>query len=178
MPKWLPIVDDYLKAASQPKGRMNDHPIFAWCVVWLFDVGELGKGIQMAFKAIELGQPMAGAIKRKWPGFVADTVFDWAEQQAELGHSVEPYFSTVFNQVKSQWKLPEPVSSKFYKFAGLQLLRSATGEITPSHVGDVERLKEADRLLEKAAELYQHAQVKTVRAKIAMRLRAIEAGTG
>ena len=60
-------------------------------------------------------------------------------------------------------------------FAGLALLRAANGDITPSHIGDLERLNEADRLLEKAASLHRHAQVKTVRNKIAMRLRALEA---
>jgi hypothetical protein len=142
--------------------------------VWLFDVGDFGRGLEMAFKAIELGQPMAGAIKRKWPGFIADTVFDWAETQAELGHSIEPYFGTVFNRVVSYWKLPEQVTAKYYKFAGLALLRAANGDIQPSHIGDAERLKQADQLLEKAANLHKHAQVKTVRNKIAMRLRALE----
>lgn len=117
---------------------------------------------------------MAGAIKRKWPGFVADTVYDWAESQAEHGRSIEPYFGDVFKRVVSEWKLPEQVTSKFYKFAGLALLRAANGDIAPSHIGDVARLKQADQLLEKAATLHRHAQVKTVRNKIAMRLRAID----
>lgn len=142
--------------------------------MWLFDVGNIGAGIEHAFTAIELGQPMAGAIRRTWPGFIADTVFDWAELQAEQGHSIEPYFGTVFKRVTGQWKLPEPVTAKYYKFAGLALLRKANGEIQPSHVGDANRLKQADQLLEKAASLHKHAQVKTVRNRIAMRLRALE----
>ena len=176
LPKWLPIVDEYLKSrsAASEKERIHDNPIFAYCTVWLFDIGDLGRGLELAFTAIELQQPMAGAIKRKWPGFIADTVFDWAEQQAEHGHSIEPYFGTVFKRVTSEWKLPEQVTAKFYKFAGLALLRAANGEITPSHVGDANRLKQADQLLEKAASLHQHAQVKTVRNKIAMRLRALD----
>lgn len=117
---------------------------------------------------------MAGAIKRKWPGFIADTVFDWAELQAEHGNSIEPYFGTVFNRVVGEWKLPEQVTAKFYKFAGLALLRAKNGDITPSHIGDVARLKKADQLLEKASSLHKHAQVKTVRNRIAMRLRAID----
>jgi hypothetical protein len=172
LPKWLPIVEEYLKTAKQEK--LNDHPIFAYCTVWLFDIGNFSRGLEMAFKAIELGQPMAGAIRRKWPGFIADTVFDWAEAQAELGHSIEPYFGTVFKHVTGQWKLPEPVTAKYYKFAGLALLRTANGDIQPSHIGDIERLKQADQLLEKAANLHKHAQVKTVRNKIAMRLRALD----
>jgi hypothetical protein len=180
LPKWLPIAEEYLKN-SKEKGNENtvsDNPVFAYCIVWLFDVGDLGRAIEYAFTAIDIGQPMAGAIKRKWPGFIADTVFDWAELQAEQGRSIEPYFGTVFNRVTGQWKLPEPVTAKYYKFAGLALLRTANGEIQPSHVGDANRLKQADQLLEKAANLHKHAQVKTVRNKIAMRLRALEEATG
>lgn len=176
LPKWLPIVEQYLKERRENgnENTISDNPIFAYCIVWLFDVGNLGAAIEHAFTAINIGQPMAGAIRRKWPGFIADTVFDWAELQAEQGHSIEPYFGTVFNRVVNEWKLPEPVTAKFYKFAGLALLRTANGEIQPSHVGDAQRLKQADQFLEKAASLHKHAQVKTVRNKIAMRLRALE----
>lgn len=172
LPKWLPIVEAYLSGKKQEK--LNDHPIFAYCTVWLFDIGDLGRGLELAFKAIEMGQPMAGAIRRKWPGFIADTIFDWAEDQAVHGRSVEPYFGQVFQRVVNEWKLPEQVTAKYYKFAGLALLRAANGEVQPSHVGDANRLKQADELLAKAASLHKHAQVKTVRNRIAMRLRALE----
>lgn len=178
LPKWLPIVTEYLAALdADDKGKphVNDNPIFAHCTVWLFDIGNFDQALDYAFKAIELGQPMAGSIRRQWPGFVADTVFDWAEVQAENGHSIEPYFSRVFKHVVNHWKLPEPVTAKYYKFAGLALLRTTNGDVKPTHVGDIARLQQADELLEKAASLHRHAQVKTVRNKIAMRIRALEA---
>ncbi|MDR9767682.1 phage terminase small subunit [Shewanella baltica] len=174
LPKWLPIVEEYLKQKQDKPNEINDNSIFAYCAVWSFDIGDLARGLELSFRAIELGQPMPPIIRRKWPGFIADTVFDWAEAQAEHGHSIEPYFGTVFKRVINDWKLPEPVTAKYYKFAGLALLRAANGDITPSHIGDVERLTQADRLLEKAASLHKHAQVKTVRNKIAMRLRALD----
>jgi hypothetical protein len=176
LPKWLPITTDYLtKLDANQKDKVDDHPIFAYCIVWLFDVGDLGRAIELAFRAIELGQPMAGSIRRQWAGFIADTVFDWAEVQAENGNSIEPYFSMVFKRVVNDWKLPEPVTAKFYKFAGLALLRTTNGDIKPTQVGDISRLQQADALLEKAASLHKHAQVKTVRNKIDMRIRALEA---
>jgi len=171
LPKWLPIVDDYLTQIEE--GKPNDNPIFSYCTVWLFDTGQLAHAISFAFRAIEINQPMASSIRRQWPGFIADTVFDWADTQAEKGNSIEPYFSQVFSKVANHWKLPEQVTAKYYKFAGLALLRSKNGDITPAHVGDVQRLQQADGYLAKAAELHKHAQVKTVRNKIAMRLRAI-----
>ncbi|WP_372761081.1 phage terminase small subunit [Pseudoalteromonas sp.] len=171
LPKWLPIVEQHL--ANIKEGKPNDNPIFAYCTVWLFDINDLGRGLEFAFTAIELNQPMANSIRRKWPGFIADTVFDWAQTQAEKGSSIEPYFGQVFSNVANHWKLPEQVTAKYYKFAGLALLRSKNGDISPSTVGDVQRLQQADGYLAKAAELHKHAQVKTVRNKIAMRLRAI-----
>lgn len=177
LPKWLPIVTEYLTQlnATTDKDKLHDNPIFAYCTIWLFDVGDLDQAISHAFKAIELGQPMAGSIRRQWPGFIADTVFDWATLQAENGHSIEPYFSRVFKRVVNDWKLPEPVTAKFYKFAGLALLRTTNGDVKPTQVGDIERLQQADGLLEKAASLHRHAQVKTVRNQIEMRIRALEA---
>jgi hypothetical protein len=141
--------------------------------VWLFDIDSLSNAIEYAFIAIEHGQPIAPNIKRQWPGFIADTVFDWAETQAEHGRSIEPYFGQVFNRVVNEWKLPEQVTSKFYKFAGLALLRETNGDVSPTKMGNIKRLRKADALLEKAADLHKHAQVKTVRNKIAMRIRAI-----
>jgi hypothetical protein len=177
LPKWLPITTDYLAKldANNQKDKVDDHPIFAYCIVWLFDVGDLGRALELAFRAIELAQPMAGSIRRQWAGFISDTVFDWAELQAEHGSSIEPYFSQVFKRVVNDWKLPEPLTAKFYKFAGLALLRSTNGDIKPTQVGDIDRLQQADALLEKAASLHKHAQVKTVRNKIEMRIRALEA---
>jgi hypothetical protein len=177
LPKWLPITEQYLSEYKNEKNTKtpikHDNPIFSFCIIWLFDVSSYSRAIEYALIAIEQQQPMPNIIKRKWPGFIADTVYDWAETQAELGQSIEPYFSQVFTRVVNEWQLPEQVTAKYYKFAGLALLRKSNGDVTPSHVGDLKRLRQADELLAKAAELHKHAQVKTVRNKIAMRIRAI-----
>ncbi|ABZ75892.1 small terminase subunit [Shewanella halifaxensis HAW-EB4] len=182
LPKWLPIVTEYLETVAtlqsvkeNDKNAISDNPIFAYCVVWLFDVDDLGQGIELGLKAIELNQPMVRTIRRQWAGFISDAVFDWCEIQADNGHSIEPYFSQVFKHVANSWKLPEVVTAKYYKFAGLALLRTTNGEVKPTQVGDIDRLQQADALLEKAASLHKHAQVKTIRNKIEMRIRALEA---
>lgn len=36
LPRWLPTVENYLA-----EGEVYANPIFAWCVIWLFDVGIL-----------------------------------------------------------------------------------------------------------------------------------------
>jgi hypothetical protein len=174
LPKWQPIVNEYLAQVNSGE-KPYDNPLFARCIIWLFDIADFGRALEMAFKAIELGQPMAPGIRREWPSFISDTVFDWSETQAEYGRSVEPYFSQVFNQVVHHWKLAEPITAKFYKFKGLSLLRGTTGEVKPSSIGDADLLQQADSFLEKAASLYKNAGVKTVRNQIDMRLRALEA---
>lgn len=174
LPKWLPIVDEYLAQVASGD-KPYDNPLFARCTIWLFDISDFGRALELAFKAIELDQPMAPGIRREWPSFISDTVFEWAEIQAEHGRSVEPYFSQVFAKVADHWKLAEPITAKFYKFKGLSLLRSTTGEVKPSTIGDADLLQQADSLLEKAASLHKHAGVKTVRHQIEMRLRALEA---
>ncbi|MDK2597908.1 phage terminase small subunit [Pseudoalteromonas obscura] len=169
LPKWVPIVDEYLSK----KEYASDNPIFAYCVVWLFDIGNFERAIELALRAIELDQPTPPKIKRGWPGFLSDTVFDWCQDQSEKGRSVEPYFSQVFELVVHRWKLPEKVTAKYYKFAGLALLRDKNGDVKPSHIGDLQALQQADAYLAKAAELHKHAQVKTIRNKIEMRIRAL-----
>lgn len=174
LPKWQPIVDEYLAQVASGE-KPYDNPLFARCIIWLFDIDNFGRALELAFKAIELGQPKAPGIRREWPSFISDTVFDWSETQAEHGRSAEPYFTQVFNQVADHWKLAEAITAKFYKFKGLSLLRSTTGEVKPSTIGDAVLLQQADSLLEKAASLHKHAGVKTVRNQIDMRLRALEA---
>lgn len=182
LPKWLPIVADYLstldskldKRINNENSKTYDNPLFSYCTLWLFDIANLSQAIEYAFLAIKRQQPTPPNIKRQWPGLIADTVFDWAETEAEHGRSIEPYFGQVFERVINEWKLPEQVTAKYYKFAGLALLRAKNGDVTPSHVGSIKRLRQADKFLEKAASLHKHAQVKTVRSRVAMRIRAIE----
>ena len=174
LPKWQPIVDEYLAQVASGE-KPYDNPLFARCIIWLFDIDNFGRALDLAFKAIELGQPMAPGIRREWPSFISDTVFDWSETQAEHGRSVEPYFSQVFNRVVNDWKLAEQITAKYYKFAGLALLRATNGDVKPTQVGDISALQQADGLLEKAASLHKNVGVKTVRNKIDMRIRALEA---
>lgn len=143
--------------------------------MWLFDVGDFGRALDLGFRAIDLAQPTPPGIKRTWPTFIAGTVLDWALVEAESGNSMEPYFGSVFAKVRSDWKLPEQVTAQYFKLAGLALIRASDGTVKPSTVGDVETLQRADELLEKAALIYRNAQVKTIRNQIAMRLRALEA---
>ncbi|HBR5558778.1 TPA: terminase, partial [Klebsiella pneumoniae] len=47
LPRWVPTVEAYLVS-----GQVYANPVFAWCVIWLFDVGNLDKALDWADIAI------------------------------------------------------------------------------------------------------------------------------
>ncbi len=118
LPRWQPTVEAYLAA-----GDVHANPIFAWCVIWLFDVGDFDLGLDWVDIAIAQRQQTPDRMRRSFAAFAADTVLAWAEEEAAQGNSVEPYFSRTFENVRDNWRLHEEISAKWFKFAGLLLLR-------------------------------------------------------
>lgn len=171
LPKWMPTVTDYLNS-----GSVFVHPVFAWCVVWLFDVGELDKGLELADIAIAQHQPTPDNFRSTFPAFVADTVMAWSETTAAAGESIEPYFSRTFENVATRWRLHEEITAKWYKFAGLMLLRDDNGQPRATAVEDAETLEKAAVLLATAEKLYKRVGVGTMRNQIAARLRSLAKG--
>ncbi|HGL4052504.1 TPA: phage terminase small subunit [Citrobacter koseri] len=168
IPRWKPTVDEYLTGES-----VYENPVFAWFVVWMFDVGELDEALRLADIAIEQQQPTPEDIKSRFPVFVADTVMEWAESTAAAGESVEPYFSQVFEKVTQRWRLHEEITAKWFKFAGLMLLRDDNGQPRATAVEDVDTLLKANELLACAENLYKRIGVTTMRAQIAARIRSL-----
>ncbi|QXO19219.1 phage terminase small subunit [Vibrio ostreae] len=172
IPKYKPMAETYLEA-----GESYQNPIFTDLIVWLFDTGELGTAIEWLFKAIELDLPTPENFKRSsWAVVCADFVLQWAETQMANGQSVEPYFSQVFEKIDQEWKLPEQLEAKWYKFAGYGLLLNEKGEPQPSQLGNIERLEKAKALLITAHDKHNKIGVKTKIDQIDMRIRAIQEG--
>ncbi len=169
LPKWTPTVEQYLTSHD-----VHQNMIFSYCVIWLFDIGDFDKGLDWAEIAIKQGQKTPENIRRQFAAFVADTVLEWAMREAEYGHSVEPYFSRVFKCVREEWRLHEEINAKWYKFAGMLLLRDKNGRPVPSAIDDIEQLKAAEALLATAHEFHPAVGVKTLRDRIGQRLRALE----
>lgn len=169
LPKWMPWAEQYLES-----GEVFSNPVFAYCVIWLFDVGEFDRALQWAGIAIEQNQQTPDNIRSDFPHFVADTILEWAEGEADNCRSVEPYFNAVYHCVLNVWKINEIVQAKYLRFAALQLLRDEDGMPVASAISDVEQLTEADALLAHAQEVYPQIQVKTFRNKIAQRLRKLQ----
>ncbi|EGR4245780.1 phage terminase small subunit [Vibrio cholerae] len=172
IPKYKPLAEKYLAA-----GESYQNPIFTDLIVWLFDIGDLETAVEWLFKAIELNLPTPENFKRSsWAVICADEVLKWAEQQLPNGHSIEPYFSRVFEKIDKEWKLPEKLEAKWYKFAGYGLLMNEKGEPQPSSIGDLERLQKAKALLITAHEKHDKIGVKTKINQIDMRINAINEG--
>ncbi len=168
LPRWLPSVEAYLAG-----DKVFDNPAFAYCVIWLMDTGEMGKALDWADIAIEQGQRTPENFKSTFPAFIADNVMEWAYNEAEAGRSIEPYFSRTFNNVRDKWRLHEDVKAKWFKFAGLYMLRDENGKPRATAVEDVETLDAADQLLAQAEKFNRNAGVKTMRERITARIRSL-----
>ncbi|WP_215407637.1 phage terminase small subunit [Vibrio gigantis] len=171
VPKYKPYVQNYLES-----GEQFENPIFTNLVIWLFDIKELDTAIEWCLKAIERDLPTPENFRRDWPTFCADEVLAWAESESERGNSIEPYFTKVFEKVEKDWRLHEKVHAKWYKFAGLYLIRNEEGQPQATAIGNLETLEKALALLQHAHNKHPKVGVGTQVKKIEQRIRAIQDG--
>ncbi|ALD78117.1 Phage terminase, endonuclease subunit [Citrobacter portucalensis] len=80
LPRWTPTVEAYLES-----GQVYANPVFAWCVIWLFDVGDLDKALDWADIAISQQQATPDRLRSNFPTFVADTMLAWAQETSGAG---------------------------------------------------------------------------------------------
>lgn len=169
LPRWMPTVEAYLAS-----GKVYPNPVFSWCVVWLFDTGELEQALDWADIAISQAQQTPDNIKSRFPAFVADNVLAWAEDTLSRGESVEPYFSRTLENVTQNWRLHEEITAKWLKFAGVMLLRDDNGEARATALDDVALLEQAEALLAAAEAKHKKVGVGTLRKTIAARIRSLQ----
>ncbi|MFY1028143.1 terminase endonuclease subunit [Actinobacillus seminis] len=169
LPHWLPFVDEYFT-----KGVNYQNDIVGYCIVYLFDVGDFERALSLADKAIAQGQSLPERFNSTLPHFVADQVYKWAEKQAGVGLSVEPYFTQTFKNVAKVWQLHEIVVAKWLKLAAALLLRTKDGQVQASGIDDPEKIILAINLCNRAYQLNYKAGVKTLIERSLMRLNALE----
>ncbi|EMU7983165.1 terminase, partial [Salmonella enterica] len=87
LPRWEPVAREYVES-----GKAYANPILVYCIIWLIDVRRFDTALVWADLAIEQGQEMPPNIKSRMPAFIAASIYDWAEMEAEAGRTVEPYF--------------------------------------------------------------------------------------
>lgn len=136
-------------------------------MIWLFDINDVARAVPCALECLDANLAMPERIKRDLPTWLFHTVFDWAERSFKQEHSVEPYFSNVFERVKAA-RTFEDLEGKYYKLAGLMALGAATTKV--KHVSEPERLYQAKALFIQAQNLYPPVGVGTRLTEIDKRL--------
>ncbi|MFD0965985.1 phage terminase small subunit [Seminibacterium arietis] len=168
LPKWLPYVEQYFE-----QGETYQNDILGYCIVYLFDVGELGRAIELAQKAEAQGQRLPEKFKSTLANFVADTVLKWTEQQHRQQQPQEPYFSQVFRLIFSRWTVHDIVKSKWLKMGGCLLIADKNGQPNAAKIDDAERLNIARLLFLKAFTLNEKIGVKNLINRCEMRLNVL-----
>lgn len=169
LPQYLPFVEEYLK-----NGEAYQNDILGYCIVFLFDVGEIGQALQLAEQAIAQQQKLPENFKSELPAFVAEQVYQWADKTASTGQSVEPYFSQTFENVAKSWTLHEIALAKWLKLTARLIIRNAEGKPHAASVDEPERLIQAVMLGTKAFQLNPKAGVKDLIERSLARLNQLQ----
>lgn len=114
IPKWQPIVDDYISSGAHRKFE----PL-VFLAVWMLDAELITDAMRYADYAIQQQQPMPDNFSRDLPTFMSAGIHDWAQRQLKAGHSAEPYFTQLIERIESkQWLVDSPIVLGFvYKLA-------------------------------------------------------------
>lgn len=168
LPKWQPYVESYFN-----EGERYQNPVIGYCVIYLFDVGDIEQALTLAERAIKDGQAMPNGFNRTIPQFLADSVYRWAEVEQSAGRAIEPYFSQTLRKLCTEYKIHEFVLAKWLKFTAQQLLKNHAGKVHSASVDDPKRLTLARDLCRMAFELNSRVGVISLIERILMRLNAL-----
>lgn len=172
LPKWLPFVEEYIT-----RGDNYQNDAFIYCIIYLFDVGNLDRALEMADVAIKQNQSMPESFKSNLPTFVADQVYQWISKTASTGESVEPYFTQTFKKVADSWQLHEVITAKWYKLAASLLLRNKQGTIHAASIKDQDVLYSALYFALAAKNINFKCGINAMIDRIVMRLKRLSPST-
>ena len=107
---YWPFVADYVK-----NGEHYANDIAVRVCIWLFDILDIERGLELAFVLIKQNQVTPPKFDRDLPTFVCDAVYDWANAMLKEDQSASPYLDVLIATLeKEQWSLAPPVQSKLY----------------------------------------------------------------
>lgn len=111
--KYKEYIDAYLGSEE-----VHRNSVLTQYMVWLFDVGQIEEGLNLANICIAQDQEMPERFNRSIQGFVADAILEWAQTEVKDSHAVSPYFDQMFDIVTTkQWDIFEGVVCGYYKLA-------------------------------------------------------------
>lgn len=168
LPKWLSFCDDYFA-----KGERYQNDVLGYCILYLLDVEQIERALDLAEKAIKDGQAMPEGFSRTIEAVVADEVMKWSEKTQAKREAIEPYFSRTLNLILKDWTVHEFVVAKWLKFTAKRLLM-VDGKTHPASINEPERLHLAIQLAHFAHELNNKVGVMSLIERIQMRLKALE----
>lgn len=168
LPKWLSFCDEYFA-----KGERYQNDVLGYCILYLLDVEQIEKALDLAEKAIKDGQAMPDGFSRTIEAVVADEVMKWCERIQAKREAIEPYFSRTLKLILQDWTIHEFVVAKWLKFTAKRLLM-ANGRTHPASINEPERLHLAIQLANFAYELNHKVGVMNLIERSLMRLKALE----
>lgn len=115
------LVAKYADACEEfmASGKDYCNVLFVWVTVWLFDIGRIEQFIAYARHCIATGQSTPDKFKTTFSTFLADQIYQFAYAEFKAGHSSDPYFSMIFDDVvNGVLDVPQPVLVKYWKLRG------------------------------------------------------------
>ncbi|MGZ5620558.1 MAG: phage terminase small subunit [Methylobacter sp.] len=110
MATYLPFVTDYIS-----KGDNYPNDIAVRVCIWLFDILDIERALNLAFVLIKQSQVTPPKFDRDLPTFVCDAMYDYANVLLKLDQSASPYLDAVVATMDNdRWSLSPPVQSKMY----------------------------------------------------------------
>lgn len=106
------FVDNYVK-----QGHNYPNTVAVWVMIWLLDVLDIERGLNLALYLIKQGKTQALPAKfdRDIPTFICDAMYDWANELLKKEQSVSPYLDILASTIEQdQWSLAPPVKSKVF----------------------------------------------------------------
>jgi hypothetical protein len=107
---YLPFVNDYIS-----KGDNYPNDIAVRVCIWLFDILDIERALNLAFVLIKQNQVTPPKFDRDLVTFVCDAMYDYANVILKLDQSASPYLDQVIAVMdEDKWSLAPPVQSKMY----------------------------------------------------------------
>lgn len=114
LPKYQEYVQRY-----RDSGMSFQNSVLVYVLIWLFDIADFEKGLELADFAMSQSQKLPERFNRDIPTFVADEVIEWAEAEYKAGRSPEPYVSNLLPRVDGEWSLFERIPARYHKQLGI-----------------------------------------------------------
>ncbi len=106
---YLPFVKDYIE-----QGHNYPNSIAVRVMIWLLDIGDIENGLNLGLALTRMPkQSMPENFGRDIPTYLADTIYDWSNDQLKAEQSASPYLDQfVAATINEKWYLHPAVMSK------------------------------------------------------------------